>query len=300
MRRAEVIARILRAVELAEPHLPAGIGFSDGWRDRGRDGFAPRGCVNHTTEDAGPLPWPTLYRILRDGHGQIAGNAICNEAIRHDTGRIVIIAAGTAWHAGAGGWRDLRGNPSVWGREIQRGQGQVLTEVQLRPARVMDWALTEAFGWPPADVCDHHEWAPTRKADRRVRDGVSMSGAVWRASIVAPDPQPEPDPWETFMATLTEQEQRDLRSLLANRPVLRQGDRGNDVRLLQRGLRAWMGATRRDSEPHHRLNADGVFGPYTVAALREWQRAANRPQTGEADPVAMAAMAAYDPNRAPS
>lgn len=214
MRRTEVIARTLDAVALAEPHLPAGIGFSADWRTNGRSGFNPRGHVNHTTEDARPTAWPNLYRVLRDGHGAISGNAICNSAVRQ-TARIVVMASGTAWHAGAGSWRGLTGNASVWGTEWQRAQGQTLTPAMLHAGRVWDWALSEAFGWPVANICDHSEWSPGRKADRRGRDGVPMSGAAWRSSIQAPTSPVPPVQEEDIMASIEE-----LRAVV--RDVIRQ------------------------------------------------------------------------------
>jgi peptidoglycan hydrolase-like protein with peptidoglycan-binding domain len=50
--------------------------------------------------------------------------------------------------------------------------------------------------------------------------------------------------------------------------VLRQGDRGYEVRYLQRLLNK---ALRRDRAPGTALVADGVFGPITYAALRAFQ-----------------------------
>ena len=185
MNRAEVIRRVLRAAELAEPHLPAGVGFSSQWRNNGRGGFRPRGIVNHTTEDAGPIAWSTLYRILRNGHGAISGNAICNSSIRQ-TARVVVIASGTAWHAGSGGTQGLSGNASVWGNEYQRGQGQILTPDMLHAGRVWDWAIAEAFGIPTRRIVDHFEWSPGRKQDRRVRNGVQINANAWRNSITRP------------------------------------------------------------------------------------------------------------------
>ena len=248
MRRTEVIRRTLHAVSLAEPHLPQGIGFSAQWRTNGRARFSPRGHVNHTTEDARPVAWANLYRVLRDGHGAISGNALCNTAVRQ-TGRIVVMASGTAWHAGAGGWRGRSGNASVWGTEYQRGQGETLTPTMLHAGRVWDWALSRAFGWTAADVCEHSEWSPGRKSDRRSSNGVGMSGAAWRRSIVAPTARPapappprpkEPDMNATERAQLA-QASADAKAARANtEKILRSiGGRGvgNDLRRLRISLR---------------------------------------------------------------
>ena len=209
MNRAEVIRRTLRAAELAAPHLPAGVGFSSTWRTNGRTGFNPRGHVNHTTEDPRPVAWSSLYRILRNGHGAISGNAICNSAIRQ-TARVVVIASGTAWHAGAGGTQGLRGNASVWGTEYQRGQGQTLTPDMLRAGVVWDWALAQAFGWPTRRIVEHFEWSPGRKPDRRVRNGVQIGAADWRRRVDRFTPTAPVDPDEEWFMALTSKQRRSL------------------------------------------------------------------------------------------
>jgi hypothetical protein len=206
MSTAENAAGIRKAIDLARPHLPRGAYFDPGWDRRSRSGvLRPRGIVNHTTEDPRPIPWASLLPILRNGHGSISGGPICNFAINRDE-QVVVIAAGVAWHAGAGGWNGLTGNPSVFGTEYQRGQGQVLTTGMLRAGLVLDWALTQVFPIPIPSVCEHHEWAPGRKSDRKHNNTRRVSGPDWR---------------------------RQLREITANPPgqrdVIRPGDRGADV-----------------------------------------------------------------------
>jgi hypothetical protein len=183
MSRADNIARILRAVELARPYLPSGVSYVDGWRERGRDGLRPRGIINHTTEDARPLSWAQLMPILRDGHGAIAGNSICQFAIRQSDAKVVVIAAGLSWHCGEGGWNRLTNNASMLGTEYQRGQGETLHPAMLEAGLVWDWALTRAFDIPVANICEHREWAPGRKTDRRLNNTTQVSGDAWRRDL---------------------------------------------------------------------------------------------------------------------
>jgi len=55
--------------------------------------------------------------------------------------------------------------------------------------------------------------------------------------------------------------------------TLREGDRGRDVRNLQRALRAWS----------LELVVDGDFGPQTTSAVRAYQEVHDIPQTGRTD-----------------
>jgi hypothetical protein len=186
MNRAEVVRRVEEAARIAGPQMPAGIVFAAGWKTNGQAGFNPRGLVNHTTEDSGAIGWANLLPVLQNGWGSLSGNPLYNSATRHDTGRVVVLSSGVAWHAGAGGWRGLSGNASVWGHAEQRGRGQQLTDVQLEASRVWNRALVEVFRFPVDNVCEHSEWAPGRKADRLLRDGVRLSGPLWRRSLQAP------------------------------------------------------------------------------------------------------------------
>lgn len=56
---------------------------------------------------------------------------------------------------------------------------------------------------------------------------------------------------------------------------LKQGDRSNAVRALQRHLADW--------SPTLGIKDDGIYGQHTTAAVKTYQMAAGLPDTGEAD-----------------
>jgi hypothetical protein len=181
-----LIGRIRAAVALAREH-GVDVRYDPGWTGRGRPGFAPAGVVEHCTSDPAVLTTDRMRQVLRDGHGKLSGNAICNAWVRRDD-VIEILAAGLAWHAGPGSWRGLSGNPRFWGVEYHRAQSQNLTPAMLDAGAIFTWALCESFDWPPAMVCDHREYAPGRKRDRH-----GVNGDAWRARIAAGPPTPEED-----------------------------------------------------------------------------------------------------------
>jgi peptidoglycan hydrolase-like protein with peptidoglycan-binding domain len=79
-----------------------------------------------------------------------------------------------------------------------------------------------------------------------------------------------------------------LRPLAAVQPVLRVGSRGPVVAAWQQVVNEWLGtAPPRDAQLRAaraavagRLQVDGVFGPLTLVATREWQRDAHLRPTG--------------------
>jgi hypothetical protein len=264
---AQIAERVTEAARLAEPYCPAGIGWDSQWRTRGRSrhGNPVRGLIEHTSEDVRPLPWSTLYPLIRDGHGVLAGNILYNSAIRRD-GRVVILGVGTAWHAGTGAWQQLAGNVDTWGNCYQRGGNEILTDTQLAAGQAWTWALTQTFGFPTVRVCEHHEWASGRKNDRQAKPGVRMSGAVWRRQIAAGP---------------------------ASRDTITVGDAGPDVA-------DWQGMLNR-LYPHHRHSGppSGRFDVGTVERTLLVLRGTNlepadpsRPRVGPATRKAAAKLAA--------
>ena len=79
-----------------------------------------------------------------------------------------------------------------------------------------------------------------------------------------------------------------LRPLAAVQPVLKVGSRGPVVAAWQQVVNEWLGSVRpRDAQLRAaraavagRLRVDGVFGPLTLVATREWQRDAYLRPTG--------------------
>lgn len=140
------------------------LGFCPGWETRGSPVFWPQGAVVH--HDADPDRWTTAPGIFISGRPDLAG-PLCNTALAA-TGKVWLVAAGRANHAGTGGWRGLVGNSTVWGTEAQNaGTGQTWPDEQIDAYVRLHQALAEFYRWPAGAemVCRHAEWAPTRKID---------------------------------------------------------------------------------------------------------------------------------------
>lgn len=241
MNRAEVIARYRKAAELARAHgVP--VHYRAGWTQRGRAGLTPTIIVEHDTSDPHRLSHGRLLDLLERGHGSIAGNAICNDAITDD-GDVHILASGLAWHAGAGVWAGQSGNARALGTEYQRYAYGPLTPIQLRNGRIWTACRNVAFAIPPSHVCEHGEYARPRgrKRDRQHRPGVRVDGDAWRRSLI---PTEEDDMTPAERAKL-DQAAADAAAAKANTAAIleRLGDREGfhsmaaDVGRLRRGVR---------------------------------------------------------------
>ena len=136
------------------------VGFVPGWETRGSSSFYPRGHVVH--HDAGGH-WSTPPGILTAGRSDLPG-PLCNFALGRD-GKVWMVAAGRANHAGTGGWRGLSGNSSVWGTEANnRGTGETWPQVQIDAYVRLCAATCEFSGFGAEMVCRHAEWT-SRKID---------------------------------------------------------------------------------------------------------------------------------------
>lgn len=139
------------------------LGFCPGWETRGSSVFWPRGHVCH--HDAVAARWTTPPGMFISGRPDLDG-PLCNTAL-DATGKVWLVSAGRANHAGVGSWRGLVGNSTVWGTEAQNaGTGsQVWPDAQVDAYVRLSAALAEYFGFTAEMVCRHAEWAPTRKID---------------------------------------------------------------------------------------------------------------------------------------
>ena len=143
----------------------------DGWKSRDNGGvtFNGRGSVNHHTA-AGPAPpnSPSLG-ICVNGRGQpnpLSG-PLCN-VLQAYNDTAIVVAAGSANHAGEGGWKGLKGNLSVYGLEVEHPG---TSKVKEKRVEVMA-AIHVAFLWRPQGrdleprmVCQHREWSTAGKPD---------------------------------------------------------------------------------------------------------------------------------------
>lgn len=135
-----------------------------GWRTRGSEIFDPHGSVNHHTAGPRTGDLPSLNTLIfgrPDLEGPLCNAALSRSAVIH------LIAAGRANHAGLGGWAGLSGNSSVWGLEVEHTGYADEAVSAARWDAMYRWhrACMDVSGFSSASVCQHFEWAPSRKID---------------------------------------------------------------------------------------------------------------------------------------
>lgn len=147
-----------------------------GWQTRGSSSFYPRGSVDHHTAGGRGGLAPSL-NICINGRAGLSG-PLCNILIGRDN-TVYVIAAGRANHAGLGGWRGLSGNSSVYGveRENVGTAAEPWREDQTDTAAKVHAALIEGRAGAEM-VCEHKEWAPSRKIDAHTISGDDMRSRV--------------------------------------------------------------------------------------------------------------------------
>lgn len=257
------------------PHVLEGAGLKvaqvDGWASRGRGEMdAVTGVIVHHT--VGPLTgnMPSL-RTLVDGRSDLPG-PLSQLGLGRD-GTFYIISAGRCNHAGEGQWLGIKaGNSRFIGIECENAgtsRDFPWPEVQMNALCCGVAAILRQIGKGPEYCAGHKEYAPSRKIDplfdmRVFRADVA---AIMSGAAPAPVPIPPSEPGGE------------------GRPTLRRGDSGELVRFIQ---------TRCG------VDADGVFGPLTEAAVRRFQRDHELVPDGIVGPrtwAAFDAMANTAPNR---
>lgn len=172
MGRALWLPDTLRAHGLVVHEVP-------GWETRGSSTLNPSGVVCHHTASAAGSDHPALGTVI-NGRPDLNG-PLCNVLLARN-GDCYIIAAGTANHAGTGGWRGLSGNSSVLGIEAENnGVGEPWPAHQIDAYVRLCAAMCDGGGFTPDTVCYHREWAPTRKPDP-AGPGIP-SGDEWRRRV---------------------------------------------------------------------------------------------------------------------
>ena len=223
----------------------------DGWAHRGRAemGNVLGVMIHHT---AGPRPgnMPSL-RTLINGRSDLPG-PLCHLGLGRD-GTWYLVAAGRANHAGAGSWKGVSaGNGSFIGIECENTGGAEdlpWPAVQMDALRRGCAELLRHTGRSVPWCVGHKEFAlpAGRKSDPRF-DMVSFRREVSDILAgVSPLPQliPAVEPAAPARGGVP-------------RATVRRGSAGPLVKQLQQAL--------------NMAPADGVFGPSTEAAVREWQR----------------------------
>jgi hypothetical protein len=227
-----------------------------GWRTRGHgDMGTVKGVICHHT--AGPKNgnMPSLG-IVTNGRPDLAG-PLSQLCLGRD-GTWFVVAAGRASHAGAGVWEGITtGNSSFIGIEAENtgvANDNPWPKVQMDAYRRGVAAILKHIGADAKMAAGHLEYAlpKGRKADPSFsvgdRDARIAEMKKFRADVAAimggTAPAPVPIP------AIDDK----------NRPTLRRGARGDLVKEIQKkvGVAA--------------ANVDGVFGPGTEAAVRQFQR----------------------------
>lgn len=180
---------------------------TNGWRTRGSETFDPHGSVNHHTAAGAGLA-PSLG-ICINGRSDLPG-PLCNVLqSRQVDGEgldvVYLVAAGRANHAGSGGWKGLAGNSKVWGLEVEhRGTvAEPFSIKRMETAIRVHVAFAKCSRFDASTVCQHREWAPTRKIDfvaAEVDAGVFRRVIANRLAAPAPEPQPQEEDMRFYKA----------------------------------------------------------------------------------------------------
>ena len=197
--------------------------------------------------------------VVTNGRSDLAG-PLCNVGLGRD-GTCYVVAAGRAYHAGAGSWHGVtNGNSELIGIEAENtGLGEPWSEVQLDAYVRLCAAILKHVGADPIMAVAHREYCTPkgRKIDPagidmaafRIRVAAAMNGGVVRPLIPKQD--------------------------VRKRPTLRRGASGPDVVALQNAIG---------------VKADGQFGVGTESTLRAYQRAHHLLADGIAGPAVWAAI----------
>lgn len=242
------LADVLRAAGLKVEEV-------DGWQNRGRGDMATvRGILCHHT--AGPLTGnaPSLNLVVK-GREDLAGPL--SQLVLGRDGTFHVVAAGRCNHAGAGAWQGVTsGNSSFIGIEAENaGTGKdPWPPVQMDAYARGCAAILKHLGEDSVMVAGHKEYALPRgrKIDpsfdmvtfRDRVDTIMKGGSNAVPQVAATDP---------------------------HRSMLRKGDQGEDVKLLQAKLGVFP--------------QDGAFGPKTETAVKAWQEGAHLVADGLVGPA---------------
>lgn len=212
-----------------------------GWRTRGRAEMGVvRGVMCHHTATRAGGNMPSL-NILINGRSDLPG-PLAQIGLGVD-GTVYIIAAGRANHAGTGRWEGITsGNSSFIGIEAENNglDPKNWPAVQMDAYERCVAAILKKIGAGANMCCGHKEYAlpKGRKPDPSF-DMAPFRAAV--ADLLVGKTPPPPIPATDAKA----------------RPTLRRGDRGDQVKTVQKAVGA---------------KVDGNFGGGTEAAVRVFQR----------------------------
>lgn len=236
----------------------------DGWQTRGRTycEMRPKGVVCHHTAGPASGDMPSLGLLIRGRKG-LPGPLSHYGLAR--SGKVFVVAAGTANHAGRGGWNGLESNCDVVGIEAENTGREAWPKTQLDAYVALVAAICDHLDIDTAMVAAHREWAPQRKPDPHSIDMDDFRGWVDSARSGARAPSRPPS---VIAATIELRVGRVLVSQQTN-------DFHPDVRAAQGLLHAY--------SPVSPGPIDGVAGPKFDRSVRAFQQLKGTPITGEVD-----------------
>jgi len=257
------LADVLRKAGLKVAEQP-------GWQTRGNGDVGPiKGVMCHHTAGGPKGIMPSLATITKGRAATAKTKALPGPLAQLGLGRdgtFFIVAAGRANHAGKGVWQKITtGNSSFIGIEAENTglPGDPWPAVQMDAYRRGVAAILEKIGAGSKMCCGHKEYAlpKGRKPDPsfdmdKFRTGVD---AIMKGTAAVPPPIPSAD--------------------ASQRPTLRRGSTGDSVKQVQAMLK---------------VAADGVFGPNSEAAVRDFQRKHDLVPDGIVGPGTWAAFDASD------
>jgi N-acetyl-anhydromuramyl-L-alanine amidase AmpD len=237
------------------------VALVDGWQARGGDNIGRTlGVICHYTATVGGGNMPTLDTLIR-GREDLPG-PLSHLGLGKD-GTYYIIASGRANHAGRGLWNGITtGNTNLIGIEAENsGRAKdPWPAVQLDAYHRGVAAILAEAGRTAASCCAHREYA--RPTGRKTDVNLDMDAFRQAVATILNGDAPPP-----VLIPAVEPGAR-------ARPTLRRGDTGPFVNELQEKLKIGV--------------VNGVFGPKTEAAVREFQRARDMVPDGIVGPKSWA------------
>lgn len=141
-----------------------------GWQSRGHGDVGNIiGTVCHHTADGLTGDFPSLKTVTR-GRPGLSG-PLCNYGLGR-SGKVYVVAAGCAWHAGKGSWKGVRdGNHHFIGIEAENTgyehgpRAEPWSDTMLDAYARLCAAIMDHIKQPVTQCIGHKEWAPKRKVD---------------------------------------------------------------------------------------------------------------------------------------
>lgn len=228
------------------------------WKDRGRGPMSTvRGVILHHT--AGPKKGnsPSL-RLVRDGRSDLPGPL--SQLFLARDGTFHVVGAGRCNHAGEGSWHGASGNSSFIGIEAENaGDGtDPWPEIQMDAYERGVAAILTHLGLDDVMAVGHKEYATPR--GRKIDPSFDM--VEFRENVEK-------------LISADGSGRRNVTPVLPSRVMLRKGDRGQSVVLLQAKLG---------------IATDGQFGPNTDKAVRAFQRSKGLTADGLVGPATWKAL----------